>query len=134
MVLCYTMIVLKLYCSPSPGERGGKPPQQVDVETTFPSFIFTIHLAVLTHHYQEPPNALSLLISVCLVASQEEGGEAGDCGDCRVLPLLVAPPDPHVPRHLLHRHQGIISFNVNIIVIALMLYIFHFSVHFAELA
>ena len=29
MVLCYTMIVLKLYCSASPGERGGKPPQQV---------------------------------------------------------------------------------------------------------
>jgi len=28
MVLCYTMIVLKLYCSASPGERGGKPPQQ----------------------------------------------------------------------------------------------------------
>ena len=23
------MIVLKLYCSASPGERGGKPPQQV---------------------------------------------------------------------------------------------------------
>ena len=32
MVLCYTMIVLKLYCSASPGERGGKPPQQVHTE------------------------------------------------------------------------------------------------------
>ena len=35
MVLCYTMIVLKLYCSASPGERGGKPPQQVHTEYNY---------------------------------------------------------------------------------------------------
>ena len=64
---------------------------------------------------------------LCLVASQEEGCEAGDCGDRRVLPLLVPTPDPHVPRHLLHRHQGIVGIIGNIITIARMFYLVHSS-------
>ena len=37
------MIVLKLYCSASPGERGGKPPQQVSI------FIVVDHVDVDIH-------------------------------------------------------------------------------------
>ena len=85
MVLCYTMIVLKLYCSASPGERGGKPPQQVHTEA------HPIHR--VSHDDNENDGCANekeinrfLLFSVSCKA---ESGETGHRGHRCIFPLLV---------------------------------------------
>ena len=100
MVLCYTMIVLKLYCSASPGERGGKPPQQVHTEA------HPIHR--VCHDDNENDGCANekeinrfLLFSVSCKA---ESGETGHRGHRCIFPLLVRAHHHHRAHPHLRAH------------------------------
>ena len=84
MVLCYTMIVLKLYCSASPGERGGKPPQQVHIHPA--------HHVHRVCHVVDKMRALKVEINrfpLFSVACKAESGQTGHRCHRRIFSLLV---------------------------------------------
>ena len=74
------MIVLKLYCSASPGERGGKPPQQVHSDV-----MLMRKMGVLEMENKFEINCFLLFSVSC----KTESGEAGHRGHRRIFPLLV---------------------------------------------